>query len=208
RGAEQGQQRRGGRRARLRHRRAQGRGRGRGDRLSRGGGGRERLPDHRGAGIRARRARAGVRRPRQRRDGTVDPRRVRLRPPMRSLPAWILVPAVLGGLFVLLPLTAMAARVDWSAAGALLTSEYSLSALRLSVQTSGTSALLCVLVGVPMSLLLARAEFRGLTVVRSLVLLPLVLPPVVGGIALLYTFGRQGLLGRQLEVLEIGRAHV
>ena len=122
---------------------------------------------------------------------------------MRSLPAWILVPAVLGGLFVLLPLTAMAARVDWSAAGALLTSESSLSALRLSVQTSGTSALLCVLVGVPMSLLLARAEFRGLTVVRSLVLLPLVLPPVVGGIALLYTFGRQGLLGRQLEVLGI-----
>ena len=117
---------------------------------------------------------------------------------MRSLPAWILVPAVLGGLFVLLPLTAMAARVDWSAAGALLTSESSLSALRLSVQTSGTSALLCVLVGVPMSLLLARAEFRGLTVVRSLVL-----PPVVGGIALLYTFGRQGLLGRQLEVLGI-----
>src|SRR5699024_3449708 len=56
---------------------------------------------------------------------------------------------------------------------------------------------------VPMSLLLARAEFRGLTVVRSLVLLPLVLPPVVGGIALLYTFGRQGLLGRQLEVLGI-----
>ena len=122
---------------------------------------------------------------------------------MRSLPAWILAPAVLGALFVLLPLAAMAARVDWSEAGTLLTSESSLSALRLSVQTSGASALLCVLVGVPMSLLLARAEFRGLAVVRSLVLLPLVLPPVVGGIALLYTFGRQGLLGRQLELLGI-----
>ncbi|ASK64727.1 molybdate ABC transporter permease subunit [Brachybacterium avium] len=120
---------------------------------------------------------------------------------MSTLPRWVLVPALLGGLFVLLPLAAMAARVQWASFGALITSEASLSALRLSVQTSGTSALLCVLMGVPMSVLLARAEFRGLSLLRSLVLLPLVLPPVVGGIALLYTFGRQGLLGRQLEVL-------
>src|SRR5699024_8846838 len=169
---------------------------------------------HHGGVRGGRRARPGVRRPGRRRGGAVDPRRVRLRPGMRSLPAWILAPAVLGALFVLLPLAAMAARVDWSEAGTLLTSESSLSALRLSVQTSGASALLCVLVGVPMSLLLARAEFRGLAGVgstallpialaRSLVRLPRVLPPVVGGIALLYTFGRQGLLGRQLELLGI-----
>ncbi|WP_394214238.1 ABC transporter permease [Brachybacterium vulturis] len=120
---------------------------------------------------------------------------------MNALPRWVLLPALLGGLFVLLPLAAMAARVQWSSFGALITSEASLSALRLSVQTSATSALLCVLVGVPMSVLLARAEFRGLSLLRSLVLLPLVLPPVVGGIALLYTFGRQGLLGRHLEML-------
>src|SRR5699024_4444408 len=158
--AEQGHQRRGGCRARLRHRRAQRRGRGRGDRLPRGGGGRERVSDHHGGGRGARRARPGVRRPGRRRGGAVDPRRVRLRPGMRSLPAWILAPAVLGALFVLLPLAAMAARVDWSEAGTLLTSESSLSALRLSVPTSGA-------------------------------------------IALLYTFGRQGLLGRQLELLGI-----
>lgn len=120
---------------------------------------------------------------------------------MSSLPRWMLIPALLGGLFVLLPLVAMALRVQWTDFGELITSESSLAALRLSLQTSATSAALCVLCGVPMSLVLARSEFRGLSLLRSLVLIPLVLPPVVGGIALLYTFGRQGLLGRHLEVL-------
>ena len=62
---------------------------------------------------------------------------------------------------------------------------------------------LCVLLGVPMAVVLARGGFRGLSVLRALVLLPLVLPPVVGGIALLYTFGRQGLLGQHLEAFGI-----
>ena len=113
----------------------------------------------------------------------------------------MLVPAVLGGLVILLPLTAMAARVQWTDFVPLITSDASLAALRLSLQTSTVSAALCVLLGAPMALVLARCEFPGLSLLRSLVLLPLVLPPVVGGIALLYTFGRQGLLGRQLEVL-------
>ena len=65
----------------------------------------------------------------------------------------------------------------------------------LSLRTSTASTLLCVVLGVPMALVLARTTFRGQGVLRSLVLLPLVLPPVVGGIALLYTFGRRGLLG-------------
>jgi len=122
---------------------------------------------------------------------------------MRSLPRWLLLPALLGGLLVVLPLVSMALRVRWQDVGTLITSESSLSALRLSLQTSALSAVLCVLLGVPMSLLLARSTFPGLTLLRSVVLLPLVLPPVVGGIALLYTFGRQGLLGRHLEVLGV-----
>lgn len=120
---------------------------------------------------------------------------------MRTLPRWILLPAGLGALFVVLPLVAMAARVEWGEFGALLTSESSLSALRLSLQTSLTSAAACVLLGVPLALVLARSDARGTGLLRALVLIPLVLPPVVGGIALLYTFGRQGLLGRYLEVL-------
>ncbi|WP_434175387.1 ABC transporter permease [Brachybacterium conglomeratum] len=122
---------------------------------------------------------------------------------MRTLPRWILLPAGLGALLVVLPLAAMALRVEWSDFWALITSESSLAALRLSLQTSLTSAAACVLLGVPMALLLARTDGRGMSLVRSLVLIPLVLPPVVGGIALLYTFGRQGLLGRHLEVLGV-----
>ena len=120
---------------------------------------------------------------------------------MRHLPRWMLLPALLGGLFVLLPLISIGLRVQWGSFGALVTSESSLQALRLSLQTSSTSALVCVVLGVPMSLVLARSSFRGLSLVRSLVLIPLVLPPVVGGIALLYTFGRQGLLGQHVELL-------
>ncbi|THJ64995.1 molybdate ABC transporter permease subunit [Arthrobacter echini] len=97
----------------------------------------------------------------------------------------------------------MALRVDWPQFIPLVTSESARSALLLSLRTSLTATALCVLFGVPMALVLARTAFRGQRVLRSLVLLPLVLPPVVGGIALLYTFGRRGLLGGTLEALGI-----
>ena len=120
-----------------------------------------------------------------------------------GLPLWLLVPAGLGALFVVLPLVAVVARVDWPSFVELVTSESSRAALWLSLRTSMASTVLCVLLGVPMAVLLARTSFRGQSVVRALVLLPLVLPPVVGGIALLYTFGRRGLLGETLEVLGV-----
>jgi len=120
-----------------------------------------------------------------------------------GLPRWLFVPAALGATLVLLPLVAMVARVPWSDFPALVTSASAQEALWLSLRTSATSTLLCVLLGVPMAMVLARTSFRGQAVLRSLVLLPLVLPPVVGGIALLYTFGRRGLLGESLEVLGI-----
>ncbi len=117
------------------------------------------------------------------------------------LPRWILVPAALGSLFIVLPLVAMASRVDWGSFITLVTSESSRAALWLSLRTSAISTVLCVVLGAPMALVLARTSFRGQALLRSLVLLPLVLPPVVGGIALLYTFGRNGLLGETIEVL-------
>src|SRR3954447_16268268 len=120
-----------------------------------------------------------------------------------GLPPWVFVPAALGVLLVLLPLLAVLLRVPWSDLGALLTSESSRDALRLSLQTALSSTVLCLLLGVPLALVLARGEVRGLPLLRAFVLLPLVLPPVVGGIALLYTFGRQGLLGSTMEVLGI-----
>ncbi len=117
------------------------------------------------------------------------------------IPRWLYVPAAIGAAFVLLPVVAIVARVNWADFGTLITSEASQEALWLSLRTSATSTLLCVLLGTPMAVVLARTSFPGQGVLRSLVLLPLVLPPVVGGIALLYTFGRRGLLGEELELL-------
>ncbi|MBG6217312.1 molybdate transport system permease protein [Arthrobacter sp. CAN_A6] len=123
--------------------------------------------------------------------------------PLIGLPRWILAVALAGALIVVLPLAAMVLRVDWADFFSLVTSESSLAALWLSLRTSAAATLLCVFFGVPMALVLARTAFRGQKLLRSLVLLPLVLPPVVGGLALLYTFGRRGLLGGTLEFLGI-----
>ena len=120
-----------------------------------------------------------------------------------SIPFWIYPIAAAGALLVMLPLAAMAARVNWANFVPLVTSQSSLDALGLSLRTSAVSTVLCIVLGVPLALVLARGSFPGQRLLRPFVLLPLVLPPVVGGIALLYTFGRQGLLGRSLEVLGI-----
>jgi molybdate transport system permease protein len=126
--------------------------------------------------------------------------------PYSGIPYWIYVIAAAGALLVLLPPAAMAARVNWAQFVPLVTSQSSLDALGLSLRTSAVSTVLCVILGVPLALVLARGSFPGQRLLRSFVLLPLVLPPVVGGIALLYTFGRQGILGRSLEVLGINIA--
>ncbi|MUL79358.1 molybdate ABC transporter permease subunit [Mycobacterium sp. CBMA226] len=115
------------------------------------------------------------------------------------MPRWIYVPAALGALFVVLPLIAVAAKVDWSRFLELITSESSVTALVLSLKTAAASTALCVVLGVPMALVLARSGSRVVRWTRPLILLPLVLPPVVGGIALLYAFGRLGLIGRYLD---------
>jgi molybdate transport system permease protein len=120
-----------------------------------------------------------------------------------GVPPWVFALAAAGALFVLLPLAAMVAKVNWGQFIPLITSEASLTALGLSLRTSATSTVLCIVLGVPRALVLARASFPGQRLLRAFVLLPLVLPPVVGGIALLYTFGRQGLLGRSLELAGI-----
>jgi molybdate transport system permease protein len=125
------------------------------------------------------------------------------RVPVLGIPAGVLMAAVIGAAFVVLPLAAMVLRVDWPRFVPLVTSDSSIDALLLSLRTSVAATALCVVFGVPMAVVLARARFRGQQLLRALVLLPLVLPPVVGGIALLYTFGRRGLLGGALEVLGV-----
>lgn len=136
----------------------------------------------------------------------VDPARARTAAGYSGLPGWVYVPAAAGALFVVLPLVAMALRLDWTRFLVLVTSESSLAALRLSLLTAGTSTLLCLLLGVPMAMVLARERFRGQQLIRSLVLLPLVLPPVVGGIALLFTFGRRGLASPVMNLFGVSIA--
>ena len=104
---------------------------------------------------------------------------------------------------MVLPLAAMLGRVRWSEFFGMITSESSTAAFMLSLRTATASTVLCIVFGVPLAMVLARTSFRGQQLLRSLILLPLVLPPVVGGIALLYTFGRRGLLGESLEVLGV-----
>jgi molybdate transport system permease protein len=119
------------------------------------------------------------------------------------LPRWIFIPAAIGALFVVLPLIAVAAKVDWPHFWSLITSESSTTALVLSLKTAAASTALCLLLGVPMALVLARSDARFVRIARPLILLPLVLPPVVGGIALLYAFGRLGLIGEYLNAAGI-----
>lgn len=123
--------------------------------------------------------------------------------PVTALPRWIYLPAAAGAVFVVVPLLAIALKVDWSRFGSLVSSPASVSALLLSLRTAAASTALCLLLGVPLALVLARRRGRIVRVLRPLILIPLALPPVVGGLALLYTFGRLGLLGHYLEAAGI-----
>ena len=128
---------------------------------------------------------------------------MRARPGLTSLPRWAYLPAAAAVVVVLVPLAAMAAQVDWPRFGSLVSSDSSRAALLLSLRTAGLSTLACLVLGVPLALVLARLRGRFYAVLRALILLPLVLPPVVGGLALLYAFGRLGLLGQYLEAAGI-----
>jgi molybdate transport system permease protein len=122
---------------------------------------------------------------------------------VNGLPRWVVLPAALGALLVVLPVASLLTRIDVGSLGPLLTSPGARDALWLSLRTSVVATLLCVALGVPLALLLARASFPGRRIMRALLLLPLVLPPVVGGLALLTLLGRSGLLGGALEGLGV-----
>jgi molybdate transport system permease protein len=120
-----------------------------------------------------------------------------------GVPRWVLALAAIGAAFVLAPLAALAVRVNWGEFLSLVTSESAITAMALSLRTSAAATGLCVLFGVPMAIALARTTFPGQRVARALVLVPLALPPVIGGIALLSTFGREGLFGPALQALGV-----
>jgi molybdate transport system permease protein len=106
---------------------------------------------------------------------------------------------LLGLLFLVLPLVGLLYRAPWTTLPERLTEPGILNALKLSLLTATLATAGCLVLGVPLAWLLARVKFPGRRVVRALVTVPLVLPPVVGGVALLLVFGRRGLIGEWLD---------
>lgn len=103
-------------------------------------------------------------------------------------------PAAVALLFLVVPLVAVLAKAPWHRLPHLITAPAARTALRLSLECSFGALGLSLIVGVPLAWVLARVEFPGKSILRALVMVPLVLPPVVGGVALLLAFGRQGLV--------------
>jgi len=110
----------------------------------------------------------------------------------------VVVLAALAAALFVLPLAGLALRVPWGSLVEDLTTPESLDALRLSLVCTLAATALSVALGLPLAWVLARVSFPGRSVLRGLVLLPLVLPPVVGGVALLSAFSRTGIVGRRL----------
>ncbi|MDT9701384.1 molybdate ABC transporter permease subunit [Streptomyces sp. P17] len=128
---------------------------------------------------------------------TLEGRRRRVRP--RVVPLPLLLPALLGLAFLVVPLIALLVRTPWRTLPDQLTSPEVWDALRLSLVCATAATALSLLLGVPLAWLLARTDFPGRGLVRALVTLPLVLPPVVGGVALLLALGRNGVVGQWLD---------
>lgn len=117
----------------------------------------------------------------------------------RGAPILIAAPAVVAFAFLIVPLVALLVRAPWRGLPGILAESQVLTALRLSLECATAATIASLLLGVPLAWVLARVRFPGLGIVRALVTLPLVLPPVVGGLALLLAFGRNGILGRYLD---------
>jgi len=116
-----------------------------------------------------------------------------------AIPWPLTIPALLAALFLLVPLAGLLVRAPWVGLPGILADSQVRQALRLSLVCASAATAVSLAVGVPLAWVLARSRARGISVLRALVTLPLVLPPVVGGVALLLAFGRQGILGRLLD---------
>ena len=107
--------------------------------------------------------------------------------------------AIVAVAFLIGPFAALVARAPWSRLGGLLVDGPALDALWLSLRTATAATAVCLVLGVPLARVLARSTTAGQRLLRAVVTMPLVLPPVVGGVALLALLGRRGVLGRLLE---------
>ena len=119
--------------------------------------------------------------------------------PKASFGLLLVLLAVLAVLFFAFPLIGLVTGAPWGDMANVITRKSSLDALRLSLLASLSSTALALLFGFPLAWLLARGKFRGKGLLRGLTTLPMVLPPVVGGIALLLAYGRRGFIGEPLR---------
>jgi molybdate transport system permease protein len=117
----------------------------------------------------------------------------------RRPPALAVALAALALAFFALPLVGLVQRAPWSELWNQLRAPTTTDALRLSLECSVAATALAVGLGLPLAWVLARAEFPGRGLARAIVLLPMILPPVVGGVALFLAFGRRGLVGQYLD---------
>jgi molybdate transport system permease protein len=117
----------------------------------------------------------------------------------QRVPIVVMALATLGVAFFVLPLLGLVLRAPWRDALKTLAEPDTLEALKLSLVASLSATGIAMVLGVPMAWIYARVEFPGRALLRALTTLPMVLPPVVGGIALLLAFGRRGLLGSWLD---------
>jgi molybdate transport system permease protein len=115
------------------------------------------------------------------------------------LPAVVIPPALVGVLLLLLPTVALLARTPWTRLGSVYPRQHIWTALRLSIESSLEATAVSLVLGVPLAWVLARLRLPGMGILRAIVTIPLVLPPVFGGIALFDAFGRNGMLGDQIH---------
>ncbi|OAP87114.1 molybdenum ABC transporter [Peptidiphaga gingivicola] len=118
------------------------------------------------------------------------------------MPWWLVLFASASAAYLVLPLVFMGSRVPWDQFPAVLSSDEAADALSLSLKTCAAALAIDLVLGVPLAVALSR-DWRGVGVLRVLVALPLALPPVVAGIALVAAFGRRGVLGSQLEAFGV-----
>ena len=128
------------------------------------------------------------------------PAAVRHRHGRGTIPWGLYVPAFLGLALLILPILGLISRADWPRVPAAITSPEAVDALALSLRTSAVATVVCLVLGLPLALMIARSGPRLAGVLRAFTTLPLVMPPLVGGIALLYLLGRNGLVGGFLDL--------
>ncbi|GAA0631124.1 ABC transporter permease [Sporichthya brevicatena] len=116
-----------------------------------------------------------------------------------GIPPLLLAPAGIGLVFLIIPLVGLMVRAPWTELPDQLGREIVRDALARSMYTASMATLLSLLLGVPIAVVLAHGRFRGRGLVRALVTVPLVLPPVVGGVALFAALGRRGVIGQHVH---------